>query len=194
MLRLSLDDPYGQCKKLVEKLRTQIIAKQKQNIEDNPTPLQNYSAKNLNNTNDDFRLRCRRILRGHYGKIYSLTCNIYGDIATISQDLKMIVWKTENGNKKAIVSLDDIFQMTAAYSPDGQFVAIGGLDNSSKIYKLQDHTKICTLSGHNGYISCNRYISDTLLLTASGDATINLWNVETEKKKKVHFLDINQML
>jgi len=127
-------------------------------------------------------LRSRLVLRGHYGKIYSLSWSSINDIATISQDLKLIVWNGGTAHKKAIINLPEIFQMTVAFSPNGQFIATGGLDNTCKIYKTQDHSMNCVLQQHTGYISCNRYLTNQELLTSSGDSSIFLWDVERQEK------------
>jgi len=187
----SFDDTYLQCKKTVEKIRSQIIAKQKQNIEDNPAPLketyQKQHNRDHNNNNNAHRLnlRCRLTLRGHYGKIYSLAWSSLNEIATISQDLKLIVWNGQTGHKKAIIPLPEIFQMTVAFSPNGQFIATGGLDNICKIYKPPDSKYVHQLQAHNGYISCNRYLNNEQILTSSGDSFINLWDIERQQVRYV---------
>lgn len=38
------------------------------------------------------------------------------------------------------------------------------------------------LSGHSGYLSCCRFISDKRILTSSGDMTCVLWDLETGSK------------
>lgn len=76
--------------------------------------------------------------------------------------------------------------MTCAYSPSGNFVACGGLDNICSIYNLsarEGPTRVAReLSGHSGYLSCCRFISDRRILTSSGDMTCVLWDLETGSK------------
>jgi guanine nucleotide-binding protein G(I)/G(S)/G(T) subunit beta-1 len=76
--------------------------------------------------------------------------------------------------------------MTCAYSPSGNYVACGGLDNICSIYNLaarEGPTRVGReLSGHHGYLSCCRFINDRRILTSSGDMTCVLWDLETGQK------------
>ena len=76
-------------------------------------------------------------------------------------------------------------------------VACGGLENVCYIYRLRDAqlsptsadpriTPSVELSGHDGYISSCRFVSDTEILTASGDSTCILWNVDRRQQLQ-HF-------
>jgi len=68
--------------------------------------------------------------------------------------------------------------MTCAYAPSGNFVACGGLDNICSIYSLktrEGNVRVSReLSGHNGYLSCCRFLDDNQIVTSSGDMT---WSV-----------------
>ncbi|KAF7649754.1 hypothetical protein LDENG_00136610 [Lucifuga dentata] len=41
------------------------------------------------------------------------------------------------------------------------------------------------LDAHTGYLSCCRFLSDTEIITASGDTTCCLWDLETGKQKAI---------
>ena len=75
--------------------------------------------------------------------------------------------------------------MTCAYEQQqNQLVACGGLDNLCTIYKLDNSGQPVTRShrelvGHDGYLSSCRFIGEQSILTASGDATCLLWDIET---------------
>lgn len=66
------------------------------------------------------------------------------------------------------------------FNEKGQFVACGGLDNLSTIYSVQSQASVAMLIGHNGWIGCNRFISDDKLVTTSGDCTAALWDIPTQ--------------
>ncbi len=75
--------------------------------------------------------------------------------------------------------------MTCAFEQTkSEFVACGGLDNLCSIYKVnrdpeqQVNRTYRELSGHDGYLSCCRFVGDKSILTASGDATCMLWDIE----------------
>jgi guanine nucleotide-binding protein G(I)/G(S)/G(T) subunit beta-1 len=76
--------------------------------------------------------------------------------------------------------------MTCAFEKSqGEMVACGGLDNICSVYKIDSQAGAVLpgratqeLSAHDGYLSCCRFIDSTKILTASGDATCMLWDVE----------------
>eukprot|EP00045_Choanoeca_perplexa_P021528 m.6478 g.6478 ORF g.6478 m.6478 type:complete len:340 (-) comp8515_c0_seq2:166-1185(-) len=129
-------------------------------------------------------LRCRRVLRGHFGKIYSM--HWAGDsqhLVSASQDGKLIIWDAYSSAKVYAIPLRSSWVMTCAYSPSGNYVACGGLDNMCTIYELAaqdtDNGAVAKeLIHHTGYLSCCRFINDRQILTASGDKTCALWDVE----------------
>jgi guanine nucleotide-binding protein G(I)/G(S)/G(T) subunit beta-1 len=94
------------------------------------------------------------------------------------------------------IPLRSSWVMTCAYSPSGQLVACGGLDNLCSVYKLpgtsaagkQDGGKQLTygeLAQHEGYLSCCRFIHDDEIITSSGDATCILWDVDGKQPKAI---------
>jgi guanine nucleotide-binding protein G(I)/G(S)/G(T) subunit beta-1 len=84
--------------------------------------------------------------------------------------------------------------MSCAYSPTGNMVACGGLDNLCSIYKLPTNQKdggmaqqktYAELAQHEGYLSCCRFIGDDEIITSSGDSTCILWDVEAKSPKRI---------
>ena len=76
--------------------------------------------------------------------------------------------------------------IVVTFSPNGKYVACGGLDNLCSIFMVDDTIgwhegglPDNTLQHHEGYISCIKYISNNKLLTASGDGSIALWDINT---------------
>jgi len=95
----------------------------------------------------------------------------------------LIVWDAYTTNKVHAIPLRSSWVMTCAYSPSGNFVACGGLDNICSIYNLQAKEAQGVkggreLSAHSGYLSCCRFISDRQIVTSSGDMTCMLWDIE----------------
>lgn len=139
-------------------------------------------------------MRPRRALRGHLAKIYAMHwATDKRHLVSASQDGKLIVWDAYTTNKVHAIPLRSSWVMTCAYSPSGNFVACGGLDNICSIYNL--HSKEGTnirgareLSAHSGYLSCCRFINDRQIVTSSGDMTCMLWDIETGSRS-VEFSD-----
>jgi guanine nucleotide-binding protein G(I)/G(S)/G(T) subunit beta-1 len=77
--------------------------------------------------------------------------------------------------------------MTCAFEQSqNNLVACGGLDNLCSIYKLsrdaeaqQINRAFRELAGHDGYLSCCRFVDEQKILTSSGDSTCMMWDIET---------------
>lgn len=128
-------------------------------------------------------MRPRRTLKGHLAKIYAMHWSQdKRHLVSASQDGKLIVWDAYTTNKVHAIPLRSSWVMTCAYSPSGNFVACGGLDNVCSIYNLrvkEGAIKVAReLSAHTGYLSCCRFLNDRQILTSSGDMTCMLWDVD----------------
>ena len=102
-----------------------------------------------------------------------------------SQDGKLLVWDALTTNKSHAIPLRCSWVMTCAYSPTGNFVACGGLDNICSVYSLDKETvtkPTKELNHHTGYLSCCRFLDDRQIITSSGDGTCLLWDVEAGTK------------
>lgn len=128
-------------------------------------------------------MKVRRTLKGHLAKIYALHwSNDKRHLVSASQDGKLIIWDAYTSNKVHAIPLRSSWVMTCAYSPTGDLVACGGLDNICTIYSLRDSTaqpKVTKeLSAHTGYLSCCRFLNNRQIITSSGDMTCMLWDIE----------------
>lgn len=137
-------------------------------------------------------MRTRRIMKGHFGKIYALhwrhDAQNNNNLVSASQDGKLIIWNAFTTNKLNAIPLRSSWVMTCGYSPSGRFIACGGLDNLCSIYNVSENSPerpIYELSQHEGYLSCARFIGDEEVLTSSGDSTCILWDIEQRVPKAV---------
>lgn len=73
-------------------------------------------------------------------------------------------------------------------------MASGGLDNVCSVHNLRalganasnSSVRSCReLVGHTGFLSCCRFLDDRQVLTASGDTTCALWDVESGRPSAV---------
>uniref|UniRef100_A0A6A7G9F2 Guanine nucleotide-binding protein subunit beta n=1 Tax=Hirondellea gigas TaxID=1518452 RepID=A0A6A7G9F2_9CRUS len=138
-------------------------------------------------------LRTRRTLKGHFGKVYALHWSEDSKrIVSASQDGKLIIWHGPSTHKVEAIPLRSSWVMTCAFSPCGEFVACGGLDNLCSIYKIgnQQGPSVTPrpahreLAQHEGYLSCTRFIDKTEIITSSGDSTCILWDIENKTVKR----------
>lgn len=147
-------------------------------------------------------IQLNRRLRGHYEKINAVSWNplTTTNLVSASQDGALIFWDGLKGFKTKFLRLDSQWVMTASYSLDGKFIAVGGLDNCCTLhhtidYPSNDHSKetAVKLRYHSGFISSCEFLSDNDLVTSSGDQTCVLWDVETQRASVVfaeHISDV----
>lgn len=132
-------------------------------------------------------------------------------IVSSSQDGKVIVWDAFSSVKEHLVSLPTTWVNSCAYAPTGSLIACGGLDNKCSVFRishsgstgnvnaasggvkpsgansvsessnaLMQQRKVVAM--HTSYISsCSFTQSDHQILTASGDSTCALWDVESSQ-------------
>lgn len=147
------------------------------------------------------QIKMRRILKGHFGKIYAMHWSSSNNhhLVSASQDGKLIIWNAFSTNKVHAIPLRSSWVMTCAFSNNGDKVACGGLDNLCSVWTIppadgtlekEDKSKSKTnpveLSQHEGYLSCCRFNKDdTKIITSSGDSTCILWNIETKEVQAV---------
>eukprot|EP01100_Stratorugosa_tubuloviscum_P009131 TRINITY_DN381_c2_g1_i1.p1 TRINITY_DN381_c2_g1~~TRINITY_DN381_c2_g1_i1.p1 ORF type:complete len:342 (+),score=163.61 TRINITY_DN381_c2_g1_i1:270-1295(+) len=168
-------------KKEIEELSAQI--KQQHECPSN-APLSESGATDIK-----ISIKCRRTLKGHLAKIYALQwSDDKHNIVSASQDGKLLVWDGLSTNKLYAVPLRSSWVMTCAFSPDGDFVACGGLDNICSIYNLKTKEatiRVCReLNAHTGFLSCCRFVDRQKIITSSGDSTCILWDID--RGQKIH--------
>jgi sugar lactone lactonase YvrE len=67
---------------------------------------------------------------------------------------------------------------TSAFSPDGQFLATGGLDKTVKLWNLATGQELRIFSGHASAVESVAFSPDGQLLATGGlDKTVKLWDV-----------------
>jgi len=139
----------------------------------------------LINFSKDEKFKIRRTLKGHCAKIYALH---WGDqtphqLVSAAGDGQIIVWNAMTTHKLNCITVRSNWVMACAYSPSGNFVACGGLDNLVSIYHVKSKEipiKISReLSGHNGFVSFCRFLNDKQILSSSADGTCMLWDIES---------------
>eukprot|EP01129_Flabellula_baltica_P000221 TRINITY_DN10264_c0_g1_i1.p1 TRINITY_DN10264_c0_g1~~TRINITY_DN10264_c0_g1_i1.p1 ORF type:complete len:344 (-),score=61.20 TRINITY_DN10264_c0_g1_i1:79-1110(-) len=124
----------------------------------------------------------RRTLKGHQGKIMAMEwANIGESIISAATDGNLLGWDPTTGNKTFIVPLSNTWVMTCAYAPDGNIVATAGMENICSVYNLRSAPPmrpVRQLVKHDAYISCAKFMSQTSILTSSGDGLCILWDLE----------------
>lgn len=158
----------------------------------NDTTMKEYAKEVIPLKKTD-KIKERRILKGHVAKVYALQwATDSTNLVSASQDGKLIVWNAQTTNKVHAIPLRSSWVMTCSYSPVGNLVACGGLDNICSIYNINNRDlnprPIRELGAHTAFLSCCRFLSDKQIITSSGDGTCILWDIETAQKT-AEFLD-----
>jgi len=178
-----LKETHDNLKKDIANIRQKI-----QNLRDEEdSKILKTIARKQGYTTEPTDLKQRRILKGHFGKIYAMEwAKDSRHLVSASQDGKLIIWNGFTTNKEQSIALRSSWVMTCSYSPGGEFVACGGLDNVCSLYKTKEEEEGETgktyreLAQHEGYLSCCRFVNDHEIITSSGDSTCILWNIETK--------------
>jgi guanine nucleotide-binding protein G(I)/G(S)/G(T) subunit beta-1 len=129
----------------------------------------------------------RKRLKGHFGKVYALDwCSDNIHLISASQDGKLLIWNGLSQLKEHAITLRSAWVMTCAFEPtQNNLVACGGLDNNCSIYSLESSSSGFSsvtrttkeLIGHEGYLSCCRFLDEGNMLTSSGDSTCGFWDI-----------------
>lgn len=64
------------------------------------------------------------------------------------------------------------------FTPDGRQLVSGGKDGSMMMWDVEDGAALWSNSVHTSGISCLRFVSPELLLSASQDGTVKLWSTK----------------
>ena len=174
--------------KKIEGLKLQ-LAKANKAKRDGFDGLESLAQETLDKPRTFAQLKQRRVLRGHFGKVYSLHwAGNSTDLVSASQDGKLIVWGAHQNIKLQAIPLRSAWVMTCCFEQSqNNMVACGGLDNLCSIYKINQPQVMRAhreLAGHDGYISSCRFIHEDSILTSSGDATCMLWDIELSQMKQ----------
>jgi len=140
---------------------------------------------------------------GHIEKIYSIAWRSDNRLLlSAGQDGKLIIWDTYANHAVGICKLKSCWVMSCDYSPSGELIGVGGLDNQCSIYKHADLINaysnseesssrnaldiepVCVLAGHAGFVTCIKFKNDDTVFTSSGDGTVIEWDITTKKQKK----------
>jgi len=195
-MALQQDDPQEYITNRINKARLETrqlytqIDKVKTKIQDT-TLLE--SAKQIPPiSKNSINLKPLQNLKGHNNKIADMKwSNDSKSILSASQDGFLIIWDPTTGLKLNAVQLDSQWVLSCAYSPSGQLVASAGLTNNCTIYRISSNLQdefafqqriVSIFKGHTCGITACDFINDEEILTASGDMTCALWDINKGKK------------
>ena len=130
----------------------------------------------------------RRVLRAYQSRVSAMHWSPSEPTRLVSAYLegRLMVWDAMSSYKIKAIHLRAPWVMTCAMANSAPFVASGGLDNTCSVYNLrlsdESMRPVRELIGHTAYVSACAFISDRQILTASGDSTCVLWDVDINAK------------
>ena len=129
-----------------------------------------------------------RRLMGHSGKVKAAAWGSANLLASAAQDGKVFIWDAMKNARTLGIKLDLAWVMTCGYEgTKHNLVATGGLDNKCTLYDTAVTTPTISepasvFNGHEGYLSRVKFLGETRMLSASGDSTCCLWDVNTTQR------------
>jgi guanine nucleotide-binding protein G(I)/G(S)/G(T) subunit beta-1 len=128
-------------------------------------------------------IKARRVLKGHFGRVTAM--HWAGDsqnVVSASQDGNLLIWNAFTANKIQSIPLKSSYVMAVGFEQKkSQLVACGGLDNLCTIYRRSAPDKPIEMASHDGFVSCCRFLSETEIITSSGDSRCIHWDISRQQ-------------
>lgn len=152
-------------------------------------------------------LKVRHKLKGHRGKINS--CDWASNsqyVLSVAMDGLALMWDAYSSLKSRVFLLPSCYVLSCALPPSCGYLASGGLDNRVSIHsmtqsadeidpsvpygsgsstRMKGLTKsepMAILKGHSAYVADLCFLTDQQIISASGDMTCCIWDVNTGRR------------
>ena len=112
-------------------------------------------------------------LHNHSNGIYQAAISPKGDKAVAVVADGLIVWNLLEG--KVAYLLSKVNGIHAAWSPDGQWLVLGGWDKNLNIVRAEDGKIIRSIPSHQAQVQSVAFSPDGSLVASSSMASVNLW-------------------
>jgi WD40 repeat protein len=135
--------------------------------------------------------KLRDTLTGHADSVMSVAYSPDGKtLASGSADETVRLWDVATGKERATLKSDTNSACSLVFSPDGGTLASGGKAGGSasknrtiRLWAVQTGKEWATIKGHDEVVLSVVFSPDgRTLASGSGDKTIKLWDVATDKE------------
>lgn len=124
-------------------------------------------------------------MRGHTESVWRVLFSSDGNLATTSSDATTRLWDQDGNPIAVLVSAipeEDILISVAAWSPNGELLAVVSLDQFIRIY-TSDAVPLANLSGHTGNIQAVSWHPNKQSLASADDKRLTcLWSIPTQSQ------------
>ncbi len=130
-------------------------------------------------------------LSGHKGPVMQmLQTPDAANLVTIADDPAPFLWRL-NSNSETPIKLPghDVLITCMAMSPGGGRLLTGGYDDVARVWDLKANDVAASaleLKGHNGEIKAAVWKNESILVTASTDLNIGVWEIGQSDKENPH--------
>ncbi|HKQ77279.1 MAG TPA: AAA-like domain-containing protein [Blastocatellia bacterium] len=101
----------------------------------------------------------------------------------VNRNARLTLWNLSTGRELARFDVASDNALCAAFSPDQQLLATGGMDHQVRIWDTTGRL-LHTLAGHQSYIYSADFAPDgQSLVTGGEDQTLRLWDVTTGRER-----------
>jgi WD40 repeat protein len=125
-----------------------------------------------------------RRLEGHLANIKAISWSPDGKtLASASADWSVRLWTVATGQEILKFTRHQAPVVSVAFSPDGKRLASGGTekDGAVRIWEADSGKEVLTQQGPFGWVVGLTLLDNKTLLTASGDAIMRLWDLDSGK-------------
>lgn len=93
-----------------------------------------------------------------------------------------MVWELSSG-ENIRVFWEEVPVFSISFSPDGKYIASGGMDSTINLWEVNGRREIKTFKGHNGKVySVSFSPSGKYIVSGGSDNEIKLWDIVNDKE------------
>ena len=123
-----------------------------------------------------------RVLK-HIYRVNTVAFSLDGKHFASGTSMNIRLWDTRTWTRHRVLTGHTDWVTSVAFSPDGELLASGSLDDTIKLWEVSTGRELRTLRGHTSSVRSVAFSPDgELLASGSWDNTIKLWEVSTGRE------------